>query len=92
MLDALDPPVGAGISEPAVQIAAQGLDEDVVDQRAFARAGNAGDADEQAERDLDVDVLQIVVRGAADDERLPSPARRRWRESRSAACRKGIGR
>ena len=51
-----------GCAVAAVQIAAQGLDQDVVDQRALARAGNAGDADERAQRNLDVDVLEIVVR------------------------------
>ena len=57
-----------GIAEAAVEIAPQGLDQDVVHQRALARAGNAGDADEHAQRNLHVDVLEVVVRGAADDE------------------------
>ena len=40
-----------------------------VDQRALARAGHAGDDDQHAERDVDVDVLQVVGAGAADLER-----------------------
>ena len=47
---------------------AQPVQQDVVDQRDFARAADAGDADEQAERDLDVDVLEVVVPGADDRE------------------------
>ena len=46
----------ARIADARVEIAVQGLDEDVVDQRALARAGNAGHADEHAQRNLDVDV------------------------------------
>ena len=42
--------------------------EDVVDERAFAGAADAGDADEQAERNLDGDVLQIVVPRPDDDQ------------------------
>src|SRR5581483_2478694 len=41
----------------------QGVLENVVDQRAFARATDAGHTHEAAKRDLDVDVLQIVVAG-----------------------------
>ena len=68
MFQAVDPPMGAGIAEAGVQIAPQGLDQDVAHQRALARAGNAGDAHEHAQRNLDVDALEVVVRGAADDE------------------------
>ena len=44
-----------------------------------------------AQRDLDVDVLEIVVRGAADDE-FASPIGRRGREPRSAAGRRDTAR
>ena len=47
-----------------------------VDQRALARAGHAGDHDEHAERDVDVDVLQVVGAGAADLERARRRAHR----------------
>ena len=36
-----------------------------VDQRALARAGHSGDDDEHAERDVDIDVLEIVGARAA---------------------------
>ena len=50
-----------GVPVAAVQIAEQGLDENVVDQRALAGAADARHADERAQRNLDVDVLQVVV-------------------------------
>ena len=42
-----------------------GAVEDVLDQRRLARAGDAGDRDQRAEREVDVDVLQVVGAGAA---------------------------
>ena len=43
-----------------------------VDERALARPGHAGHDDEHAERDVDVDVLQVVGVGAADLQRRPA--------------------
>ena len=40
--------------------------ERVVDQRRLAGAGNAGHADEQAHRQIERDVLQVVAAGAVD--------------------------
>ena len=40
----------------------QGAVEDVVDQRGFAGAGDAGDDGEHAERESDVEILQIIAR------------------------------
>jgi hypothetical protein len=40
-----------------------------VDQRALPRAGDAGDDAQHPERDVDVDVAQVVGRGAADLQR-----------------------
>ena len=71
MLDAFQLIELAGVADAGVEVAAEGLDQDVVDQRALARAGNAGHANERPQGNLDVDVLEIVVAGAADDE---SPA------------------
>ena len=88
VLQAVDPPVVAGIAEAAVQVAPQGLDENVVDQRALARAGDAGHADEHAQRNLDVDFLEVVVPRAADDEFGVADGPAAGRGSRSAACRK----
>ena len=42
-----------------------------VDQRALARARHPGDDDQHAERDVDVDVLQVVGAGAAHVQALP---------------------
>ena len=86
------PLVGAGIAEAAVQVAAQGLDQDVVHQRALARAGNAGDAHEHAQRDLDVDVLEVVVRAPRTTQLRLADRPARWPGLRSAAGRKGTAR
>ena len=48
-----------------------------VDQRALARAGHPGDHDQHAERDVDVDVLQVVGGGAAHLQRAGRRAHRR---------------
>ncbi len=44
--------------------------KNVVDQRRFAAAGNAGDHDEAAQRKFDRDVLQIVLARAVHDQFL----------------------
>ena len=41
----------------------------LVDERRLARAGDAGDAAEDPERDRDVDPLEVVFAGVADDQR-----------------------
>ena len=48
----------------------------VVDQCALARAGNASDACEQADRDLRIDVLEIISCGAANLQLSQSVRRR----------------
>src|ERR1700687_5652014 len=53
-------PRGAG----AVQLAGQGIVQDLLDQRALSGTANARDRDKGAERKLHVDVFEIV---------LPSP-------------------
>ena len=51
--------------------------EDVVDERRLARPRHAGDGHEQPERELDVDVLEVVLAGAlARRAVLPVTARR----------------
>ena len=42
--------------------------EDVVGEGGFAGAGDAGEADEEAEREIDVEFLEVVAGGAADGE------------------------
>ena len=58
----------AGRGARAVQRLGERGVEDVVDQRALAGAGDAGDGGERAERNADVDVLEVVVAGADDFE------------------------
>src|SRR5690606_2327149 len=53
----------------AVQLAGQVGVEDVVDQRGLARAGDAGDRGEHAQREGHVDVLEVVLPGAVHGER-----------------------
>ena len=67
MLRTLDAVVIARIDllDP-VEIACENLSNDVVDQRALARTGNACNTDESAQRNLNRDVLQVVV-SCADD-------------------------
>src|SRR5438105_3561893 len=61
------------LREPAIK--------DLVDERALPGARYAGDRHELSERDPHVDVLQVVLARAADDNRLRlwlPPARRHW--------------
>ena len=51
-----------------LQLLGQRVVEDVVDQRGLAGAGHAGDRGEHAERERDVDVLEVVLAGALDGE------------------------
>src|SRR6266511_6062578 len=46
------------------------LIEHIVDQRALARTRDAGDGDQQSQRERDLDVLQIVPAGAAQLQKL----------------------
>ena len=61
---------------------AQRLVQHVFDERGFARARHAGDAHQPAQRKLHVDVLEIVLRDAAqlDGASAPAPCARvaRW--------------
>ena len=68
-LDALDRVVLAGLHAHPVQAVGERLVDDLVDQRGLARAGDARDVDELADRELDVDRLQVVLARAAHRER-----------------------
>ena len=68
-LEAVDAVVGAGAQLRLVQAVGDRVVERLVDQRRLARAGDAGHAAEDAERDRDVDVLEVVFAGVADDQR-----------------------
>ena len=58
-----------------VELVGQHRREDVVDQRRLARPRHPGDRDEAAEREGDVDVVQVVLAGA-DDADLARPVDR----------------
>ena len=75
LLEAGDPPVHPGALPRSVQPVGDRLVEHLVDQRRLARARHPGDAAHHAERDLHVDVLEVVLRGALDLDvaRRPAP-------------------
>ena len=60
LLGAFDFAERAGALHRAVQLLRQRAVENVVHQRGFSRAGNAGDDGEQAERQLEIEIFQIV--------------------------------
>ena len=68
MFESVDAIVFAGRVERVEEMARQRFVQDVVDERRFARAAHAGDGDENAERNGDVEILQIVLPRAADDQ------------------------
>ncbi len=70
----------AGAVAGAVQELGSLLVEDVVDEGALAGAGDAGDADELAQRNRHVDVLEVVLARAFDDERLAAAGAPRFRQ------------
>src|SRR3954468_16837377 len=61
LLDALQPAVRAGPEPRPHQSRRAGLVEDLVDQRRFPGARYAGHTRQHAQRDLDVDRLQVVL-------------------------------
>ena len=67
-LDAFDVHVVARLDAHLVEPVRERLVDDLVDERRLARARDPGDADELPDRELDVDPLQVVLRGAADGE------------------------
>ena len=81
-LDAADRFVRAGNGARAVQRFGELVVEHVFDERALAAAADAGDGDERAEREFDVDVFEIVVARADDFEASPM-----WARGDSSACR-----
>ena len=68
MLDPVDPLVEPRLGDRLVQVAGQGVAEDVADQRGLARPRDPRHADEQAERDRDIHVLEVVLAGADDGQ------------------------
>ena len=72
-LDALHAVMPAGPGLGAVELHAQALIEDFVDQGRLARAGHAGDGEEHPQGEGHVDVPQVIFRRAPDDKLLPVP-------------------
>src|SRR3954469_10305738 len=70
MLEPIDGGVPAGRDLRPVDLLHQRLQQDVVDERGLPRARHAGDRDEAAERDVDVDVLEVVLARASYGEPL----------------------
>ena len=78
LLDPVDPVVRAWPQLRLMEPVGDGRVERLVDQRRLARARDAGDAAEDAERDRHVDPLQVVLAGSPDDQlatRLAPPLR-----------------
>ena len=84
MLDALDPVVFARCVGGAMELPGERLLDDVVDERALARARDAGDSHERAERDVDRHVPKVVLARADDAQRLAGPRAARSRGSGSS--------
>src|SRR5687768_12225713 len=70
VLESRDPVVQPRDDARPVEVARERLVKDVLDERRLPRAGDARDGDEQAERDLDVDVAQVVLARVVDPDRL----------------------
>ena len=75
--------VRAGNHARAIEVPRERAMQDVLDQRRLAGARHAGDRDEQSERNLDVEVAQVVLARALD-------ANRRAADRRGRRCA-GIG-
>ena len=67
-LDALDPVVLARLHAHPLKLVGERLVDDLVHERRLAGARDAGDRDELADRELDVDALQVVLGGAEHGE------------------------
>src|ERR1700675_40992 len=62
--------MGGGGFRRTVELLCEGAIKNVVDERGFAGAGDAGDDGKHAERKSNVDVLQIVGAGAENLNRF----------------------
>jgi hypothetical protein len=70
VLQAVDEVVVAGQRPGVDEPFPQRLVEHLVDQRALARSGRTRDRDQRAERQRDVDRLEVVLAGPADHQGL----------------------
>ena len=88
-LGAFELAVRADAAIPVALRALQRRVDHVVHERALARAADAGDAGQHAERDLDVDVLEVVLRGAENAHALVGRLAAGWPAPGSPARRAG---
>ena len=73
----------ARVGGERLDVAALALGEDGVEgEAALAGAGEAGDDDELVARDGDVDVLEVVLARAADDDAIMRHGRSSWMRPR----------
>src|SRR4051812_39174336 len=68
VLDPLDAGVASRHGTGAVELPGEHVEQDVVDERRLAGAGDAGNSDKAAQRELHVDALQVVLTGALHDK------------------------
>ena len=81
----------AGAQARAVELAGEGLEEYLVDQRTLAAAGDPSDAGHDAERETHVDVFQVVGARAAHGDVARGLAPRRGHGHPAAAGEVGAG-
>src|SRR5947208_3931425 len=80
VLEPNDPFVRAWNDARSIEVAGERSVKDVLDQRRLPRARDAGDGDEDAEGNLDVEIAQVVLARALDADlatRVDRPARTR---------------
>jgi len=58
------------VALPIAALLFQASKNAVVNQRGFPRAADTGDTDQHVERNIDIDIFQIVLAGATDFESL----------------------
>ncbi len=71
MLDATDFIVSANEAPCSLEVVADHWEKGFLQERALARSRNSGDAAEDAERNLHIDILEVVLASSADEKRLP---------------------
>jgi len=71
-IDPVEPLEGAGRFARLAEVLGQRRVQHVLQQRGLARAGDAGDAHQVAERDADVDAAQVVLARAGQQQRRPA--------------------
>ncbi len=76
--EALYPIASACAGTCAVQLTGQRLIQDLIDEARFARAGDARHADKLSQRELHINIPQVVLPCPLTVRKLPLPMRRVW--------------